>query len=186
MIKGKKEDFALVDEFISGNHHAFSELVERYKQRIYSTAYRILSCHEDANDVTQEVIIKIYKSLQDFRKESSLFTWIYKMTVNLALNELKKKKIKSFFRLDDFENAFEIGDYKSPEVTFQRKETSSLIQSAINKLPEKQKLVFTLRFYEELKYEEISKILGTSVGALKANYFHALKKVAKELKDELR
>ncbi|MCX8009969.1 MAG: RNA polymerase sigma factor [Ignavibacteria bacterium] len=186
MIKGKKEDFVLIDEFISGNRLAFGELIERYKQRIYSTAYRILSCHEDADDVTQEVIIKIYKSLQDFRKESSLFTWIYKMTVNLALNELKKKMLKNFFKLDDIENVFEIGDYSSPEINFQKKETLSLIQSAIDKLPEKQKLVFTLRFYEELKYDDISKILGTSVGALKANYFHALKKIAKELKDELR
>ncbi len=178
-----KDDFILIDEFVGGNTKAFNELVERYKRKIYMTAFRILGNHEDADDITQEVILKVYNSLGTFRKESSIFTWLYKITTNLSLNELKGKKIKNFFSLDAVADYFADDKTSSPESTIDEKELSGQIQKAINKLPEKQRVVFTLRFYEELPYEEISKIVGTSVGALKANYFHAFNKMVKELKN---
>lgn len=177
-----KDDFTLIDKFIEGDTKAFNALAERYKRKIYMTAYRILGNHEDADDITQEVIIKMYYSLRSFRKESSIFTWLYKITTNLSLNELKRKKIKNFFSLDTIEGYFADEKSSSPEKKYGDKELSKQIQDAINKLPEKQRVVFTLRFYEELPYEEISKIVGTSVGALKANYFHAFNKMVKELK----
>jgi len=178
-----RDDFILIDEFIEGDAKAFGVLVERYKRKIYMTAYRILGNHEDADDITQEVILKMYSSLSTFRKESSIFTWLYKITTNLSLNELKRKKIKNFFSLDAVTDYFADEKTSSPESKLGEKELSSKIQDAINKLPEKQRVVFTLRFYEELPYEEISKIVGTSVGALKANYFHAFNKMVKELKN---
>ncbi len=184
-MKSQKDDFTLIDEFVDGNQKAFNELTQRYKRKIYLTAYRILGNHEDADDITQEVIIKMYNSLSSFRKESSIFTWLYKITTNLSLNELKRKKIKNFFSLDSIENYFAAEERVSPEEKITKKELSVQIQKAINKLPEKQRTVFTLRYYDELPYEEISKILGTSVGALKASYFHALSKMIKELKNVL-
>jgi RNA polymerase sigma-70 factor (ECF subfamily) len=178
-----KDDFKLIDEFIEGDRKAFNTLAERYKRKIYMTAYRILGNHEDADDITQEVIIKMYNNLNNFRKESSIFTWLYKITTNLSLNELKRKKLKNFFSLDTIEGYLAEEKTSSVEVRISDRELSKQIQDAINKLPPKQRVVFTLRFYEELPYEEISKILGTSVGALKANYFHAFNKMVKELKN---
>jgi RNA polymerase sigma-70 factor (ECF subfamily) len=177
-----KDDFKLIDEFIEGDSKAFNTLAERYKRKIYMTAYRILGNHEDADDITQEVIIKMYNNLNNFRKESSIFTWLYKITTNLSLNELKRKKLNNFFSLDTIEGYLAEEKTSSVEVRISHRELSKQIQNAINKLPPKQRVVFTLRFYEELPYEEISKILGTSVGALKANYFHAFNKMVKELK----
>lgn len=180
-----KEDFTLVDEIKAGNTKSFDELINRYKKKIYLTAYRLLGNHDDAEDITQEVIIKLYKNIDTFRKDSSVFTWLYKITTNLSLNELNRKKIKRFFNLDEVFNIYSENIEDMPEEKIILNETSEKIQKAIDKLPDKQKVVFTLRYFDGLSYEEINKIVGTSIGALKANYFHALQKVTKELKNEL-
>lgn len=184
-MKQQLNDNQLIDLFLEGKIEAFNQLVDKYKRKIYLTAYRILGNHEDANDITQEVIIRIYNHLKNFRKESSIFTWIYRITTNLSLNELKKQKIKNFIDLDALEEWLFKDEKSSPELSFRENELSNRINEAMQKLPAKQRLVFSLRYYDELSYEEISKILGTSIGALKANYFHAVKKLAKELKNEL-
>lgn len=184
-MKNQIDDNGLIDKFLEGDETAFSRLIEKYKRKIYLTAYRVLGNHEDANDITQEVIIKMYKELKNFRRESSIYTWLYRITTNLSLNELKKKKIRQFFDYDEVNEWFFKDDKQSPELSYRENELSNKIQEAINKLPEKQKMVFILRYYDGLPYEEISEILGTSVGALKANYFHAVNKLQKELKDEL-
>lgn len=184
-MKKTIDDKVLIDRFLEGDETAFNTLFEKYKQKIYLTAYRLLGNHEDANDITQETLIKIYKELKNFRNESSLYTWIYRITTNLSLNLLKKKKLRSFFDFDDVDEWLFKDERQSPELSFRENELSNKIQEALKKLPEKQRTVFTLRYYDELSYEEISKILGTSVGALKANYFHAVNKLQKELKNVL-
>jgi len=184
-MKNQIDDNVLIDRFLDGDVKAFNILVEKYKRKIYLTAYRLLGNHEDASDITQEVIIKMYNELKNFRRESSIYTWLYRITANLSLNELKKRKIRNFFDFDEVEEWLFKDEKQSPELSYRENELSNKIQEALNKLPEKQKLVFTLRYYDGLSYEEISEILGTSVGALKANYFHAVNKLQKELKNVL-
>jgi RNA polymerase sigma-70 factor (ECF subfamily) len=122
------------------------------------------------------VFCKAYESLKEFRGESSLYTWLYRITVNIALNNLRRQKVREFFRLDE---VLEPEDTASvaPDEAVEKQEGRELIEEAIKKLPEKQKSVFVLRYYEELPYDEIAKILKTSVGGLKANYFHAVRKI---------
>ncbi|MCX7612387.1 MAG: sigma-70 family RNA polymerase sigma factor [Ignavibacterium sp.] len=184
-MKNQLDDNQLIDRFLAGDEHAFKILIDKYKRKIYLTAYRLLGNHEDANDITQEVIIKTYKELKNFRKESSIYTWLYRITTNLSLNELKKRKIRNYFDFDELDEWLFKDEKQSPELSYRENELSNKIQEAINKLPEKQRIVFTLRYYDGLSYEEISEILGTSVGALKANYFHAVNKLQKELKNVL-
>lgn len=184
-MKKNIDDKVLIDRFLEGDESAFNLLFEKYKRKIYLIAYRLLGNHEDANDITQETLIKIYKELKNFRNESSLYTWIYRITINLSLNLLKKKKLRSFFDFEEVDEWLFKDDRQSPELSFRENELSNKIQEALKKLPEKQRTVFTLRYYDELSYEEISEILGTSVGALKANYFHAVNKLQKELKNVL-
>ncbi len=184
-MKNIIDDNILIDRFLEGDDSAFKALIDKYKRKVYLTAYRLLGNHEDANDITQEVIIKMYKELKNFRRESSIYTWLYRIVTNLSLNELKKRKIRNFFDYDEVDEWLFKDDKQSPELSYRENELSNKIQEAINKLPEKQRIVFTLRYYDGLSYEEISDILGTSVGALKANYFHAINKLQKELKNEL-
>jgi len=184
-MKSQIDDNVLIDRFLAGDVKAFNVLVEKYKRKIYLTAYRLLGNHEDAIDITQEVIIKMYNDLKNFRRESSIYTWLYRITTNLSLNELKRRKIRNFFDFDEVEEWLFKDEKQSPELSYRENELSNKIQEAINKLPEKQRIVFTLRYYDGLSYEEISEILGTSVGALKAKYFHAINKLQKELKNEL-
>lgn len=184
-MKSQLDDNVLIDRFLAGDERAFNTLAEKYKRKIYLTAYRLLGNHEDARDITQEVIIKMYNELKNFRRESSIYTWIYRITTNLSLNELKKRKIRNFFDYDEVEEWLFKDETQSPELSYRENELSNKIQEAISKLPDKQKTVFTLRYYDGLSYEEISEILGTSIGALKANYFHAINKLQKELKNVL-
>ena len=171
-----RSDAELVQLFQKGDESSFNHLVLRYKEKVYWVARRFVSDHDGADDVTQEVFFKAYQSLKDFRGESSLYTWLYRITVNIALNSLRKQKVREFFRIDEM---FEIADTSnaSPDELVEKEEERNLIEEAISKLPEKQKAVFVLRYYEELPYEDISKILKTSVGGLKANYFHAVRKI---------
>jgi len=150
----------------------------KYQKKIYWVIRKFVLNHDDANDVTQEVFIKLYKSLGNFRGKSALFTYIYKMAVNYSLNHIKKNKMLSNINKAIDSDAFKIksDDLNSDEM-FDKDVNARIIQNAILKLPEQQRAVFTLRFYEELPYEEIASILDTSVGGLKANYFHAFKKI---------
>ncbi len=178
-----KSDIELVNEFKNGNISAFDEIVRRYQRKVYSLARKILSNHDDADDVAQEVFIKLFNSLNDFKGESSLFTWIYRITINECNNVLRKKKIKEFIPIDEIANLLKLG--QTPEQELFDKEERNLIERAVEKLPAKQRTVFVMRFFENLDYEEISKILNKPVGTLKANYFHAVKKIQKFIKDEM-
>jgi len=151
-------------------------LVLRYQEKIYWVARRFSGGHDSADDITQEVFCKMYESLKGFRGDSSLYTWLYRITVNVSLNFLRRQKVRDFLRIDEM---FEIEspEGESPDLIVEQKEQQTLIEQAVATLPEKQKTVFVMRYYEEMPYEEISEVLKTSVGGLKANYFHAIRKI---------
>lgn len=179
------EDVKLINEFKNGNEQAFNQLVHLYKEKVYWVVRRMIPDHDDADDITQNVFIKAYQSLHGFKGESSFYTWIYRIAINLSLNEIRRKKVRKLFSIDESES-FELrsGD-DHPLEKIERDERTRLIEEAIALLPEKQKKVFVLRYYEELPYEKIAAILKTSVGGLKANYFYAVKKIGAYLKREL-
>lgn len=153
-------------------NYGFNLLVRTYQQRVYSIARKMVIDHDDAHDVTQEVFIKIYRSLHTFREDSKLFTWIYRIATNECLTFLSKKKRRFFLPIEDI----------GPELTskidsLDGDEIQKKLQKAILKLPDKQRLVFNMKYYEDLTYEEMESVTGTSIGALKASYHHAVKKI---------
>ena len=158
---------------------AFREIVSSYQERIYWHVRKIVISHNDADDVTQEAFIKIYRGLENFREDSQLFTWIYKIATNEALNHLKKQKRRTALSLDDAAN--ELENHLSSGTYISGDEIQMKLQKALLKLPEKQRLVFNMKYFDDLKYDEISAITDTSVGALKASYHIAVKKIEEEL-----
>ena len=174
-------DGDLIQLFQQGDEQALNELLLRYQEKIYWLARRFCSEHDAADEIVQEVFIKVYESLKSFRSDSSFYTWLYRITVNSSLNSIRRQRARNIFHLD------ELLDYKDtktdlPDETLEKNEQQILIEQAIERLPEKQKAVFILRYYDELPYEDIAVILKTSVGGLKANYFHAVKKIGEYLK----
>ncbi len=159
--------------------YAFDLIVRKYQEQVYWHIRRLVTCHEDANDIAQNVFLKAWIALPDFRGESGLFTWLYRIATNEALSFLKKKKTHFYFTIEG-ENQQTINSLES-EAYFSGDEIEKKIQKAIFSLPEKQRVVFNLRYYDEMKYEDMSKILDTSEGALKASYHHAVKKIEKFL-----
>lgn len=152
----------------------FNLLVKEYHQQIYWHIRRIVYDHEDANDITQNVFIKIWKNIHSFREDSKLYTWIYRISTNEALTFLKSSKKKQTLSLTDNEEILSGGiddNYYSGD------EIQMKLQQAVQKLPHKQRLVFLMKYYQDMPYKEISAILKTSVGSLKANYHHAVKKI---------
>ncbi len=178
------KDLELVEAFQNGRTEAFNELVRRYQQKVYWIARRIVRTHEDADDVVQDVFVRVYSSLADFRVQSGFYTWLYRITVNVALNAVRAKKVKELFRIDESTDQ-PVDREPRPDEQLEQNEYEALLQKAIDRLPAKQKLVFTMRHVEQLSYEEIATILGKSVGGLKANYFHALKKIQEYMRREL-
>lgn len=169
-------DLELVDRFRNGEESAFNELANRYKEKIYWTARRFVREHQDADDVVQQVLWKAYEGLKDFRSDSSVFTWLYRIAINTSLNAVRKKKVREFLQFDELLEG-DSPESDRPDEALEREEERSLIERAVQRLPEKQKSVFVLRYYDQLSYEDIAAILKTSVGGLKANYFHAVKKI---------
>ncbi len=160
----------------SGNpNYAFDLIVRKYQEKIYWHLRRLVLDHEDTNDLIQEVFIKAWKGLERFRSDSGLFTWLYRIATNEALSFLKRKKRRFFLPWQDVEESL-ITKVDSNQ-GFTGNEIQKLLQKAILTLPEKQRVVFNMRYFDEMKYEEISQILETSEGALKASYHHAAKKI---------
>ncbi len=179
----QKTDLELIGQFKGGNEQAFNQLVLRYQERVYWVVRRLLPDHDEADDVVQEVFVKVYHSLGTFKGQSSFYTWLYRIAVNLSLNEVRRKKIRKTFSLDDSPIQHP-SDEELPIEKLEREEQTRLIREAVERLPDKQKKVFILRYYEELPYEQIASILKTSVGGLKANYFHAVRKIGAYVKHE--
>lgn len=176
-------DLELVQQVRNGKREAYTELMRRYQQRVYWVARRIVGSHDDADDVAQETFVKAYLALGDFRGDASFFTWLYRIAVNLSLNVVRKQQVMNYLRESPVVSAF-LPSQENPHKQLEAKELESRLQQAVLQLPEKQRAVFVMRYFDGMRYEEISKVLKTSVGGLKANYFHALKKVQEYLKDE--
>jgi RNA polymerase sigma-70 factor, ECF subfamily len=181
----RRTDLELIQEVRSGRRQAFTELMTRYQKRVYWVARRIVGDHAEADDVVQETFVKAYLGLGEFRGDSGVYTWLYRIAVNLSLNAVRRRQVVTFVRESDMLNRALPGD-DDPTAPVQEAESAAALRKAVERLPEKQRAVFVLRYYEELSYEEIAKILTTSVGGLKANYFHALRKIQVALREELR
>lgn len=153
----------------------FRLLMKKYQERLYFQIRRMVIVHEDADDVMQNTMIKVFRNIHKFKGNSKLFTWLYRIATNEAITFLNKKKQKSATSIDSEENL--LANQLQADPYFDGDEVQMRLQKALSELPEKQKLVFNLRYYEELPYNEISEILETSVGALKASYHHAVKKI---------
>lgn len=162
-------------------NYGFNLLVRKYQQNVYWLIRKMVIDHDDADDLTQEVFIKVHKNLHTFREESRLYTWIYRIATNECLNFLQKKKKRFFLPIHNVEAELAGKLHSTPNVTGD--EVQLLLQKAILTLPVKQRLVFNMRYYDDLSYEEIADITGTSVGALKASYHLAAKKVEEILKE---
>lgn len=172
-------DRELVKDFISGNESAFNRLAKRYQEKIYWHARRMIGNHLDADEIVQQVFLVMYKKLKTFNFDSSLYTWIYKITSTRSLNLIKRNKLRSFISIDNsIENRVTTKENIIDDL--EAKERLEKVENLLQKIPPKQREVFILRKFDELSYEEISGITGKSVGALKANYFHAFNKL-KEL-----
>jgi RNA polymerase sigma-70 factor (ECF subfamily) len=150
-------------------------LVRGYQQRVYWHVRKMVIDHDDAHDVTQEVFIKIHRYIDTFREDAQLFTWIYRIATNESLSFLQKKKRRFFLPIGDVEGELASKIDSSPQISGD--EIQLKLQKALLKLPDKQRLVFNMKYFEDLTYEEMSEITTTSVGALKASYHHAVKKI---------
>jgi len=175
----KTDDHQLVREFLSGNEQSFNILARKYQERIYWHARRMLADHDDAHDIVQEVLLVMHSKLNTFNFSSALYTWIYKITATRSLNLIKKKKLKRIFTFSSYEIVDSYG-YENIIDDIETKERFLRMEKHLKSLPVKQRQVFVMRNYDDLSYEEISSITGKSIGALKANYFHAFRKM-KEL-----
>ena len=158
-----------------GQSYAFNLLVRKYQQKVYAVVRRLVIDHDDANDIVQNAWVKVWQHLADFKAESQLYTWIYRIAANEALTFLNKKKKRFFLPIVDVEA--ELSEKLEQDPAISGDEIEKKLQKAILSLPEKQRLVFQMRYYDEMPYEQMSQVLGTSVGALKASYHHAAKKI---------
>lgn len=163
-------------------NYAFNLIVELYKERLYWHIRKIVIDHDDTDDVLQNTYIKVWKGLPGFREDSLLYTWIYRIATNEALSFLKQKRTKYFLPITNVER--QLSETLESDEYFNGEEIQLKLQKAILTLPEKQRIVFNMKYFDEMKYENISEILGTSVGALKASYHHAVKKIEKYLADD--
>ena len=173
----------LVEELKHSNtqSRAFEVLVNTYKQKLYWHIRRIVLNHDDADDVLQNTFIKVFKNIKGFKGDSKLYSWMYRIATNEALSFLKQKSKKLGIGSEELQNQM-IGNLQA-DVYFEGDEIQLKLQKAIATLPEKQKLVFNMKYFDDLKYEEISEILETSVGGLKASYHLASKKIEAYLKE---
>lgn len=156
-------------------NYGFNMLVRTYQQRIYWHVRKMVIDHDDADDLTQEVFIKIHRYIDNFREDSQLFTWIYRIATNECLSFLEKKKKRFFLPIGDV--AGELSGKLDNSAHISGDEIQLKLQKALLRLPEKQRLVFNMKYFDDLSYEDISEITETSVGALKASYHHAVKKI---------
>jgi RNA polymerase sigma-70 factor (ECF subfamily) len=178
------EDKELLEKFANpeSRNLAFNQLIRKYQQKIYWHIRKMVIDHDDADDLTQEVFIKVWKNLENFRQDAQLYTWIYRIATNECLTFLSSKRRKFFLPIHDVAAELTEKIDSSPDISGD--EIQLKLQKALLRLPDKQRLVFNMKYYDELKYEEISAILGTSVGALKASYHLAVKKIEEFLKQD--
>ncbi len=172
-------DSELLEKFrdATTRHYAFNLLVTKYQKKIYWHVRRMVLDHDDANDITQNIFIKIWQGLDNFRQDSQLYTWLYRIASNESITFLNNKKKRFFVSFESVE--YEMGNKLEHDPLFSGDQIQLKLQKAVLSLPPKQRQVFNMKYYDALKYEEISEILGVTVGALKASYHHAVKKIEK-------
>ena len=173
-----KDDERLLMEQLANpatQRKAFEQVVREYSEQLYWQVRRIVLSHEDANDVMQNVYIKAWTHLDSFHQDSRLYTWLYRIAVNESLDFMRRQK-NQILSTDDVDSG--IANRLMADRYFDGDETEAQLQEAIASLPDVQRTVFQLRYYDEMKYSDISRILGTSEGGLKASYHHAVKKIA--------
>jgi RNA polymerase sigma-70 factor (ECF subfamily) len=175
---------ALIEQLRNENsrNFAFRALMQQEQEKTYRLIRRMVIDHDDADDLTQATFIKVFENINDFEGKSKLSTWIYRIATNEALNFLRHKRRKMFISIVNVER--QLSNKIDSGTNFSGDEIEKKLQKAILTLPEKQRLVFNMRYYENIKYEDMSDILGTSVGALKASYHIAEEKIEKILKSD--
>lgn len=177
-------DREIINLFNEGKkEEAFRLIVDNYSERLYWHVRRFVCCHEDTDDLLQDIFIKIWAALPSFRGDAQLFTWAYRIATNEVLNFLRKQKFRAMISLDSASAT--LMRKIDEDVHFNGDMLQRELHKAIQKLPEKQRIVFNLRYFDEMKYEDISAITGTSVGALKASYHHAYNKIKENLQSLL-
>ena len=154
---------------------AFTGIVKKYQEKLYWHIRRIVVGHDDTDDVLQNMFIKVWKGLENFREDSQLYTWLYRIATNESLTFISQQKKRNSISLSDDENG--LSNKLKSDTNFDGNKLEWKLQLGIQSLPEKQRLVFNLRYYDEMPYAEMSRVLDTSEGALKASYHHAAKKI---------
>ena len=158
---------------------AFRNLMKQYKKRLYWHIRKIVLSHDDADDVLQNTLIKVFRNIHSFKENSKLYSWMFRIATNEAITFINKKAAKQHVDLSELQH--KMADDLQNDIYYSGDEIQQLLQKAIFTLPQKQQLVFNLKYFDEMKYTEMSDALDTSVGALKASYFHAVKKIEKFL-----
>ncbi len=173
-------DLELIEAFQQGNERAFNDLVRRYQKQIFHIVLKMVRHYEEAQDVAQEVFVRAYNALPKFKRQSSFFSWLYRIALNLSINYAQRNKKHLLSSLDDYHY---LSTDDSTTQFSESKELAKAIHKAVLKLPRRQQSVFAMRQYEHLPYKQIAEILEISIGAAKSNYFQAIQKLQKELRE---
>lgn len=178
------DDQTLINQFRDPQtkERAYTAIIKKYQEKLYWHIRRMVVLHDDANDILQNVFIKVWNGLNNFREDSQLYTWLYRIATNESLTFLDQQKRKSALSLSGLEVSLE--NKIKADQNFDSNKLEWKLQLAIQKLPEKQRIVFNMRYYDEMPYNEMSQILSTSEGALKASYHHAAKKIEEFILNE--
>jgi RNA polymerase sigma factor (sigma-70 family) len=179
-----KDEIVLIEQLksVQTKEKAFRELISLYKERLYWHIRKIVISHDDTDDVLQNTFIKIYKNIGKFNQESKLYSWIYRIATNEAITFINKRAKER--NLDISKMHEQLASSLASDVYFSGDEIQQILQKAIATLPQKQRIVFNMKYFDEIKYDEMSEILETSVGALKASYFHAVRKIENYVKNK--
>lgn len=181
-MKAQLTDEQILELIQLNKDGGFRSLMHQFQEPIYWHIRRMVTLHDDANDVLQNTFIKVYKNIGKFNRDSKIYTWIYRIATNESITFLNRKKKKRTEAIDGDENSIEYS--LRADTFFDGNEAELALQKAILLLPEKQKTVFNLRYYDEMSYKDMSEMLETSVGALKASYHHAVKKIENYVKGQ--
>jgi RNA polymerase sigma-70 factor (ECF subfamily) len=181
VVEPERDDQALVTASLAGDRAAFDEIVERHRRAIYQVCFRFVNSHEDASDLAQETFVRAWKGLGNFKGQAALSTWLYRIAVNVCLNRVGARRL-NVEPLDS--DRYVDPAAELPGTDLVRQERAQAVRRAIAELPEKQRATLILRTYHEMSHQEIADVLGSSVGAVKANFFHALANLKKILGSE--
>jgi RNA polymerase sigma-70 factor (ECF subfamily) len=176
------DDAALASAAAAGSREAFDVIVERHRRSVYQVCFRFVNNHEDASDLAQDAFVRAWKGLKNFKGQSALSTWLYRIAVNVCLNRLSAKAPQT--ETIDSSERFEDARIESAPHAIMREERAAAVRKAIANLPAKQRATLIMRTYHEMSHQQIAEVLGSSVGAVKANFFHALVNLKKILGSE--